>query len=126
VAEKVIEKNPNLINLAFNYWRIHTTMDEKTFFKNLLEKTKEVFLTSQTYKEHGEKNWNYAVCDTPIQKNTGIFFGLNWGGSDINTQSVYPEFIEDRNWNFATHSMAYLREFLGKEIEQLNYCIRLE
>jgi len=96
-------------------------MDEKTFFKNLLEKTKEVFLTSQTYKEHGEKNWNYAVCDTPIQKNTGIFFGLNWGGKDIDKQSTYPERIKPRNWNFITHSRAYFREYLGKEIEQLNY-----
>jgi len=59
-------------------------MEERQFFGYLLDKTGKVFLQSKTYSLYGDKNWNFAVCETPIQKGTGVFFGLNWGG-DQNT-----------------------------------------
>lgn len=96
-------------------------MEEQQFFKNLLEKTREVFLTSKTYSLYGDRNWNFAVCETPIKKKTGVFFGLNWGGDDTNTQSEYPKISKERNWNFISHSRQYFRNFLHSEIEQLNY-----
>jgi len=96
-------------------------MTEIEFFDHLLDKTQKVFFKSNTFKKHGDKNWNFAICDTPIKKKTGIFFGLNWGGNDIDAQSVYPLAEKDRNWNFFSHSRNYFLEFLNTDIEQLNY-----
>ena len=96
-------------------------MKEREFFNHMLDKTQKVFYKSSTFVKYGDKNWNFAVCDTPIQKNTGVFFGLNWGGKDIDTQSKYPDANKARNWNFISHSRRYFREFLNAEIEQLNY-----
>lgn len=96
-------------------------MDERQFFDHMLDKTRQVFHRSKTYDNYGDKNWNFAICETPIQKNTGIFFGLNWGGKDIDTQSEYPVADKKRNWNFVSHSRRYFREYLKTEIEQLNY-----
>ncbi len=94
---------------------------EEKFFYDLLKKSKEVFLTSETYKNNKNENWNFAVCETPIQRNAGVFFGLNWGGKNINEQSKYPVAMKKRNWNFVSHSRRYFRDYLGKEIEELNY-----
>jgi len=96
-------------------------MDERTFFNYLLNKTQIAFFKSSTFKKYGDKNWNFAICETPIQKETGIFFGLNWGGENINPQSEYPVSDKKRNWNFVSHSRRYFREYFNLEIEQLNY-----
>ena len=96
-------------------------MNEEQFFKYLLDKTEAEFKKSKTFEKNGDKNWNYAICDTPIQKGKGIFFGLNWGGKDINAQTVYPKGNKDRNWNFISQSRTYFRKHLNSEIEGLNY-----
>lgn len=96
-------------------------MNEEHFFKYLLDKTEAEFKKSKTFAKYRDKNWNYAICDTPIQKGKGIFFGLNWGGKDINAQTVYPKRDNKRNWNFITQSRAFFRNHLNSEIEDLNY-----
>ena len=96
-------------------------MDERQYFDYLLNKTRLVFHKSSTYKKYGEKNWNFAICETPIQKGKGIFFGLNWGGDDVDVQTEYPKEDKERNWNFVSHSRRYFREYLKTEIEELNY-----
>ena len=96
-------------------------MDEKQFFNYLLNKTRLVFHKSSTYRKYGDKNWNFAICETPIQKSKGIFFGLNWGGDNIDVQTKYPDLQKERNWNFVSHSRRYFRDYLNTEIEQLNY-----
>lgn len=99
-------------------------MDNEKFFYKLLEETKAVFERSPVYKfqkEHA-KNWNYAVCETPIQQNKGLVFGLNWGGNDIGAQTKYPRFNKERNWNFMSSSAAYFRDYLNvNNIEEVNY-----
>lgn len=95
--------------------------EEEIFFYDLLNKTEEKFKTSATRKKYPNENWNFAICDTPIQKGKGLFFGLNWGGEDINQQTVYPPKEKDRNWKFVTNSRPYFREYFKEEIEDLNY-----
>ncbi len=96
-------------------------MNEIDFFNHMLERTKAAFLQSKTLEKYPNENWNYAICDTPIRKKTGIIFGLNWGGKDHNPQSKYPEAIKTRDWPFITHSEWYFKEFLHTTIDQLNY-----
>ena len=98
--------------------------EEEKFFYSLLENTKQVFITSPVYEKYGDaKNWNCAVCETPILKGIGIFLGLNWGGRDINQQTVYPTKKRDegRDWPFAKHAQVYLNNHFGENIEDLNY-----
>jgi hypothetical protein len=96
-------------------------MNEEEFFYNLLKKTEAVFNDSATRNKHPKENWNFAICDTPIQKKQGLFFGLNWGGDDIDQQSVYPPKKKERNWKFVTNSRPYFKEHFNAEIENLNY-----
>lgn len=97
--------------------------DEETFFYQLLETTKQAFANSDTRKKHPNENWNFAICETPIKRVEGLVFGLNWGGDDINQQSLYPPERREygRNWKFVTHSRKYFREHFDVEIEDLNY-----
>lgn len=68
------------------------------------------------------KNWNYAVCETPIKCGSGIIFGLNWGGDNINAQTQYPQADKERNWNFMNSSREYFKEHLSiKDISEVNY-----
>lgn len=59
-------------------------MNETDFFHYLLVKTEDIFQKSLTREKYNSKNWNFAICETPIQKNVGVFYGLNWGGKNIN------------------------------------------
>lgn len=99
----------------------HILSEEELFFYDLLGKTAEGFKDSETRKKYSGKNWNFAICDTPIQKKRGIFFGLNWGGDDINQQTIYPPKNKDRNWNFISRIRPYFRDYFKQEIEDLNY-----
>jgi hypothetical protein len=101
-------------------------MTEEEFFYYLLDKTKVEFKKSPVYEKYGDaKNWNCAVCETPIQKEKGIFFGLNWGGRDIKQQTAYPKKEKDdkekRDWSFAKHARKYFNQYFNKRIEDLNY-----
>jgi hypothetical protein len=96
-------------------------MTEEEFFYDLLKKTEVVFNESATRKKFPKENWNFAICDTPIQKGEGLFFGLNWGGDNIDQQSVYPPKKKERNWKFVAQSRPYFKEYFNAEIEDLNY-----
>ena len=96
-------------------------MTEEEFFYQLLSKTRDTFLKSKTYQKFQDKNWNSALCETPITKNQGLFFGLNWGGDDIGQQTGYPAKYRKRTWQFVSHSRKYFRKYFNKEIEELNY-----
>jgi len=96
-------------------------MEEIDFFHHLLKETEIAFQISATKEKHPESNWNFAICDTPIQKKCGLFFGLNWGGDNIDQQTVYPPKYKDRNWKFISASRQFFREYLSSEIEDLNY-----
>ncbi|RYC51858.1 hypothetical protein [Flagellimonas olearia] len=94
---------------------------EERFFHQLMGKTRALFLKSKTFEKHQDKNWNSAICETPIQISKGLFFGLNWGGNNIGQQTTYPEKHRKRDWQFISHSRKYFREYLNSEIEDLNY-----
>lgn len=96
-------------------------MNEEDFFYYLLRKTEVAFHNSKTKLKYPKANWNFAICDTPIQKGKGLFFGLNWGGENINQQTVYPDKHKPRNWKFINNSRGFFKEFLNEEIEDLNY-----
>lgn len=51
-------------------------MTEEEFFHQLLSKTRDTFLKSKPYQKFQDKNWNSAICETPLQKNNELFFGL--------------------------------------------------
>ncbi len=113
---KIITKLQNTMN-----YENPSELKEVDFFHYLLQKTEVFFEKSETRKKYPESNWNYAICDTPIQKGRGLFFGLNWGGDDINQQTVYPDANKERNWKFVTNSRPFFRQYLNREIESLNY-----
>jgi hypothetical protein len=98
--------------------------EEQIFFESLLEETNKVYQNSPIKKRQDklEKNWNYAICDTPIQKNTGIIFGLNWGGDNHKPQSEYPVKEKNRNWIFIKNSLSYIKKHLNIDsISEINY-----
>ena len=99
-------------------------MKESQFFFDLLAETGKVFQESpiRDYQKEHKKNWNYAVCETPIQIGRGLIFGLNWGGDDKNTQTQYPVAEKERNWNFMNNSIRYFKEYLNIiDIGEVNY-----
>lgn len=96
------------------------------FFFDLLNETKKAFQNSPIKQCQEQlthlRQWNYAVCETPIQKNKGIILGLNWGGTDYPPQKNYPEAKKDRDWSFMTLSMPYINKYMGiQSIEEVNY-----
>jgi hypothetical protein len=96
--------------------------EEEQFFSGLLDKTRMVYETSPVYKKHGaNKNWHYAICDTPIVKGKGVFFGLNWGGKDHKAQTVHPTEDYIRDWPLAKHANHYLDKHFDIGLSQLNY-----
>lgn len=101
-------------------------MEEIQFFNDLLRDTWQVFRESpiKQYQDREKKNWNYAICETPIQKGKGLIFGLNWGGeNDYPAQKNYPSINKGkRNWPFISTSRKYFKKHIGIEsINQINY-----
>ncbi|HET6568976.1 MAG TPA: hypothetical protein VFG50_13510 [Rhodothermales bacterium] len=113
------------------------TMDEQTFFDHLRVKTQAAFdqaPVKQLQKGLG-RTWSYSICATPIRKNTGVIFGLNWGGGgeedrDPKTGEVYiyppqakmPDGADIGSYPFVQRSAPLLNEFLGvQDISRLNY-----
>lgn len=95
---------------------------EEQFFNELLNKTRLVYESSPVYKKHGaNNNWHYAICDTPIQKDKGVFFGLNWGGKEHKAQTVHPSEDYERDWKLAKHANHYLDKHFNTGLSQLNY-----
>lgn len=105
--------------------KVQKKMTEEKFFYSLLKETDIVFRQSPIYAFQKKRglNWNYAICETPIQKHKELLFGLNWGGDDINAQSEYPRSDKaNRNWNFMSTSRKYFAKYLNIENDnELNY-----
>ena len=95
-------------------------MEENEFFDQLIEKTSLAYKKSPVYEKHGHKNWNYAICDTPIKKGKDLLFGLNWGGNNHPAQKSMPKNY-DRNFSYAKHADRYLNKYLDINLEDLNY-----
>lgn len=96
---------------------------DQQFFEELLSDTKEAFEKSAICKKQKEigKQWNYAVCATPIQKEKGILFGINWGGSEnFQPQSVMPTGEGIINYHFIKQSRKSL-ESLGLDFSILDF-----
>lgn len=87
------------------------------FFYYLLNKTKEEFIRTPIYKKQVllNRNWNYAVCATPIQKGKGVIFGINWGGDCISAQTKYPTGENIWNYTFIQQSKELLKRYLAIE-----------
>jgi hypothetical protein len=109
------------IEISLKYSEQKSFSNEEIFFYNLLDETAKAFETTETKKKYPNENWNFAICDTPIQIGKGLFFGLNWGGSNINRQTEYPKKDKKREWRFIKNVRPYIKEYFNKEIENLNY-----
>jgi hypothetical protein len=99
--------------------------EENEFFYNLLRRTSDTFEKAPIKKRQLEKRetWNYAVCETQIQKGKPVYCGINWGGSNKQAQTKPPEAMkEPRKWPFVTINKPCLREVLGiHSIDEINY-----
>ena len=109
------------ISINIKYEKQESKTLEVEFFEYLLKKTKKLYKKTATYKANPNKNWGYAICDTPIQKGKGLFFGLNWGNKSGNPQTQYPQKNKERNWAFANQARKFIKLFMDEDIENLNY-----
>lgn len=59
-------------------------MDPEEIYSDLLKQIEEAFQKSDIKIKQSElaSEWNYALCATPIKKNSGIILGINWGGNE--------------------------------------------
>ena len=128
VKEYLLDKNIKhhkikTLDIGLKYKDTPLDNANEEFFDYLLNQTKTKFEESDVYKKNKDNNWNYAVCETPIQKNKGVYFGLNWGGKNKNTQKKYPTKFREkgRKWPFVTKSHIYFKTFLDEEMAELNY-----
>ncbi len=99
-------------------------MSEDVFFKQLLDRTKQVFKITDVYKKQQglKQNWNYSVCGTPIQKNKGILLGINWGADDNHEpQSDMPEGKDILEYRFINRSKKYLENYLKLDFNSINF-----
>lgn len=97
---------------------------ENKFFFELLQETHSKFLESPVYLKQQQENkkWNYSVCGTPIQKNKGILFGINWGAdSDHPAQSDMPNGEDVKEYRFMQRSKDYLQNGWISSIETPSY-----
>ena len=95
---------------------------EHQFFAELLSDTEKQFMQSPVYQKQlkQRKNWNYTVCDTPIQRKKGILFGINWGGDNIQPQTQMPTGENIVNYTFIKQSRKYLEQ-LGLNFSDINF-----
>lgn len=112
-------------------------MDETAFFEQLREKTETAFQSSpvKEMQDARERRWNYSICGTPIRKERGVIFGLNWGGGgekdiDPDTRKVLeypaqPSMPDGHNvekYGFISQSLPLLEKHLGvNDLSQVNY-----
>ena len=96
--------------------------DDDEFYDQLLEKTVQAYHKSPVYKNYGkEKNWYYAICDSPIQKQKPVFFGLNWGGKNHKPQKKNPTGNYERDFAVAKGAEDYLNKYLNQNLNDFNY-----
>jgi hypothetical protein len=93
------------------------------FFAELLDDTERKYKQSPVYQKQLtlDKQWNYAVCATPIAKRKGVIFGINWGGTDNFPQTVMPTGGDISDYNFIKQSRQFLEKNWGLDIEKINF-----
>lgn len=94
------------------------------FFYELLNKTAETFSASniKVIQDGRGEEWNYAICDTPIQQGKGIILGINWGGKgNYKVQNQIPVGKEIGNYLFIARSRKYLELDWGLDFNNLNF-----
>lgn len=101
---------------------IHSNMSEEIFFNELLRETKEQFEKSPVFEKQIRENklWNYAVCATPIIKNQGVVFGINWGGEG-RAQTEMPSGKGITEYHFIKHTREFLEKYWKLDFEQINF-----
>lgn len=95
-----------------------------SFFIELLGNTDREFRKSPVYQKQLQlgRQWNYAVCATPIQKGRGVIFGINWGGVDnFSPQTVIPSGHDIVDYNFIKQSRQFLEKHWGLDIASINF-----
>lgn len=98
--------------------------EDGRFFSELLSDAKIIFEQSPVYLKQSAqgKSWNYAVCATPITKEKGILFGINWGGEDgYSAQSVMPDELRIVKFPFIQRSKKYFRKYLNLDVAPPNF-----
>ena len=95
---------------------------EHQFFAELLSDTEKQFKQSPVYQKQLKqgKNWNYAVCATPIQRERGILFGINWGGDDNQPQIQIPSGEDIVDYTFVKQNRNNL-EKVGLNFTEINF-----
>lgn len=94
------------------------------FFAELLHSTERQFNKSPVYQKQLElgKQWNYAICATPISKGNGIIFGINWGGADnYMPQSMMPTGEGISDYRFIKQSRQYLEKHWNLDFSTINF-----
>lgn len=94
------------------------------FFLELLKKTAEKFSDSEIKKLQDKqgREWNYAICDTPIQQGHGIIFGINWGGNgNYKAQTQIPDGKEICTYPFIARTRKYLEPDWGVDFNNFNF-----
>lgn len=94
------------------------------FFYHLLAETKGQFEKSQVFRKQtmlGRK-WNYSICATPIQKEKGVIFGINWGAPrEFEPQTAMPTGEKILPNRFLQQSKLLLENNLGLKIQSVNF-----
>lgn len=94
------------------------------FFAELLIDTDEQFRRSPVYRKQLQlgRQWNYAICATPISQGNGIIFGINWGGVDnYPPQTVIPTGEDIADYHFIRQSRQYLEKHWQLDISNINF-----
>jgi len=94
------------------------------FFEELLADTERQYKQSPVYQKQLTlgKQWNYAVCATPISKSNGVIFGINWGGTEnFSPQRVMPTGHDITDYYFIKRSREFLEKLWELDIENINF-----
>lgn len=94
------------------------------FFAELIADTNEKFRESSIYHKQKtlNKKWNYAICATPITKDSGVIFGINWGGEDgYEAQTTMPTGQGITKYHFIQQSRQFLEKHWGLDITSVNF-----
>ena len=101
-------------------------MNEQQFYSYLSAKTSNVFKNSLIKRKQDELgyHWNYTICATPIQREKGLIFGINWGDTpDYNYEikTSMPDGKDIHTFKFLRHSKHLLRNNLDINIDIPNF-----
>jgi hypothetical protein len=93
------------------------------FFNELLVATEKQFKKSPVYQKqlNLNKEWNYSICATPIIKDKGVIFGINWGGENVRPQTNIPDGSDISKYHFIKQSRQFLEENWGLDISSINF-----